>query len=64
MLNLTTESSDCMLVALVKVSTEVLDIPRRSGQCTILPSAPTTADSNVSGGYVLPNRIYHTQQGV
>jgi hypothetical protein len=57
-------SSDCMLVALVKVSTEVLDIPRRSGQCPNPSSAPTTADSNVSGGYVLPKRICHTQQGV
>jgi hypothetical protein len=57
-------SSDCMLVALVKVNDEVLVTPRRSGQCTSLSSAPTTADSSVSGGYVLPNRIYHTQQGV
>ena len=42
MLNLTSESSDCMLVSLVNVSDEVLVTPRHSGQCTTATSAPTT----------------------
>jgi len=50
-----------MLGALVYVNDEVRLTPRRSGQCTNAASAPTTADSNVSGGYVLLNRIYPTR---
>jgi hypothetical protein len=43
----------------IKASAEVVQTPRHSGRCTSLGSAPTAADSNVSGGGSLLTRIYH-----
>jgi hypothetical protein len=42
----------------IKVSAEVRQTPRHSGRCTNVGSAPTAADSNVSGGGSLLTRIH------